>query len=276
MSKKGIVVSPPFKPIYTGGVSCGGSPDPIELRKYLMYWDEIDYPSNMLIHVTSPDIDYLEQAGKLKRTHVRFHGTINSGRGEFFIQAQEAAFRNNQLQEPGCWAIAQLADIPFYTEQVLSVGVEVELYDMLPVPSSDTPLVDILEFKEKRQDELLAFRCHMDEINEQIVSSKDIPRAKNTQIARLELALKGIDKTLNESGIKRVATHLKNVINTDFSGIVGAGLGSAGISAFIGVSPLIAGVSGAGLVLGVKSLIMPSNQCPTNFSYINSVRKNFR
>ncbi|EDQ00638.1 hypothetical protein [Shewanella benthica] len=123
MNKKGIVVSPPFKPIYTGEVSCGGDPDPIELRKYLMYWDEIDYPSNMLIHVSSPEIDYLEQSGKLKRTHVRFQGTISSGRGEFFIQAQEAAFRKNQ-------------------------------------------------------DELTAFRCHMDEVNEKILSSRDVPRAE--------------------------------------------------------------------------------------------------
>ncbi|MCS6152142.1 hypothetical protein G3465_04275 [Shewanella baltica] len=116
----------------------------------------------------------------------------------------------------------------------------------------------------------------MDEINEKILSSKDVPRARNAQMDRVELALKDIDKTLKESGVKRVTAHLKNVINTDFSGIVGAGLGSAGVSAFIGMSPLIAGVAGAGLVFGVKSLIMPSIQCPTNLSYINSIRKNFR
>jgi len=276
MIKKGIVVSPPFTPIYTGGIRCGGSPDPLELRKYLMYWDEIDYPSNMLIHISSPDIEYLEQTGNLKRTHVSFQGTVNSGKGEFFIAAQEAAFRKNQEEEPGCWTIAQLTDIPFYTQQNLSIGVEVELYDMLPVPSIDTPLADILEFKEKRRDELTAFRCHMDEINEKILSSKDVPRARNTQVARIELAIRDIDKTLKESGVKRVTTHLKNVINTDFSGIVGAGLGSAGVSTFIGMAPLIAGVAGAGLVFGVKSLIMPFNQCQTNLSYINSIRKNFR
>jgi hypothetical protein len=276
MNKKGIVVSPPFRPIYTGGVSCGGSPAPIELRKYLMYWDEIDYPTNMLIHISSPEIDYLESTQKLKRTHVSFQGTVSSGRGEFFIKAQEAAFRNNQENEPGCWTIAQLSDIPFYTQQSVGVGVEVELYDMLPVPSADTPLADILEFKVKREDELLAFRCHMDDINESIQSSKDIPRAKNTQIARLELAIKDIDKTIAESGIKRVTAHLKNVINSDFSGIVGAGLGSAGISSLIGMSPLIAGVAGAGLVFGTKSIIMPANQCPSDLNYINSIRKNFR
>jgi hypothetical protein len=35
-------------------------------------------------------------------------------------------------------------------------------------------------------------------------------------MARVELAIRDIDKTLKESGVKRVTTHLKNVINTDF------------------------------------------------------------
>ncbi len=40
--------------------------------------------------------------------------------------------------------------------------------------------------------------------------------------------------------------------------------------------PLIAGVAGAGLVTGIKSMMMPSVQCQTDFNYINSVRRNFR
>ncbi|QLK46697.1 hypothetical protein DR996_16615 [Vibrio owensii] len=276
MNKKGIVVSPPFEPIYTGGIRCGGDPDPLELRKYLLYWDEIDYPTNTLIRVSSYDIDYLESTGFLKRTHVRFEGAISSGRGEFFIAAQEAALRKNQQEEPGCWTMAQLSNVPYYTQQALGTGVEFELYDMLPVPDQGTPLAEILEFKCKRNDELTAFRCYLDEINEEIISSKDIPRAKNSRLARLEMSLKDIDKTINETGIKRVTTNLKHVIHSDFSGIVGAGLGAAGIASLIQMSPLIAGVAGAGLVVGVKSVVMPSSQCPSDFNYIKSIRKNFR
>ncbi|MEX5486294.1 DUF6236 family protein [Proteus mirabilis] len=90
----------------------------------------------------------------------------------------------------------------FYTNHAEVTGVELELYDMLPVPSADTPLDDILTFKDKRKDELIAFRCYLDEINEAIISAKDVPRAKNMQLAKLELALKDIDKTIRESGIK--------------------------------------------------------------------------
>lgn len=275
--KKGIVISPPFEPIYTGGIRCGMPINPIDLRKYLMYWDEIDYPSNPLIEIGSEDIDYLITTGHVKRTRVMFQGRVNSGRGEFFVAAQEAAFRKNNTDEPGCWTIAQLANIPFYTDYAEVTGVELELYDMLPVPSANTPLDDILNFKDKRKDELIAFRCYLDEINEAIISAKDIPRAKNMQLAKLELALKDIDKTIRESGMKRLTTNLKHVIHSDFSGVIFSGaISAAGIHSLIGMSPLIAGVAGAGLITAIKTIMAPKAQCPSNFNYINSIRNNFK
>lgn len=277
MNKKGIVISPPFSPTYTGGVRCGGDIDSVVLRKYLMYWDEIDYPSNSFINISSPDIEYLETTESLKRTHVNFQGTVHSGRGEFFIAAQEAAFSKNEQKEPGCWDLAQLSEVPFYTNRYHGTAIDFELYGMLPIPSTDTPLNDILEFKEKQRDELLAFRVYLDEIYQQIISSADIPRAKNTELAKLEIAVKDLDKLLKENLIKRTVGNIRNTINIDFSGIVGAGLGGAGVSSIIGMSPLIAGMAGAGLVIGFKSMVMPNKQtCSAQFNYIKSVRKNFK
>lgn len=276
MSKKGIVLSPPFTPLPTGGIKCGGDPPPLELRKYLMYWDEIDYPSNNLVHISSPDINYLEEAKALKRTNVVFQGTINSGQGEFFVAAQEAALAENQKKEPGAWSIAQISGVPFYTESDVRVSVDFELYAMLPVPSENTALADILEFKVRRKDELIAFRNYLDDIYQSIIGSQDIPRAKNTEIARLEMAINDLDRVLNESGIHRVVTNLRNTINIDFSGIVGVGLGTAALTSSINMSPLLLGMAGAGLVIGYKSIVTPSAvKCPTQFSYINSVRQNF-
>ncbi|GKR03721.1 MULTISPECIES: DUF6236 family protein [Aeromonas] len=275
MNKKGIVISPPFEPILTGGIRCGGDPDPLELRKYILYWDQIDYPTNNLIHVSSHDIDYLESTGVLKRTRVIFQGEVNTGRGEFLIAAQEAALAENQQKEPGVWTIAQLSQKPFYTKSFATTGIEFELYDVLPIPAVDTPFDEILEFKRKRSDELSAFRCYIDEIIENIIASKDIPRAKNVQVARLELAIKDIDRVLNESTFKRTTGNLRSVINSDFSGIVGAGLGAAGIASLIPMPPLIAGVATAGLVITAKTLMMPATQCPTDLNYIQSVKSSF-
>jgi len=276
MSKKGIVLSPPFTPLPTGGIRCGGDPSPLELRKYLLYWDEIDYPSNNLIHISSPDINYLEKTEALKRTNVVFQGAVNTGKGEFFVAAQEAALGENQKKEPGSWTIAQVSGAPFYTLPQAGITVDFELYGMLPVPSGDTPLADILEFKEKRNDELVVFRNYLDDIYQKIMSSADIPRAKNTELTRLEMAINDLNRVLGESGMRRVVTSLRNTINADFSGIVGAALGAAGVASLIHMSPLLSGMAGAGVVVGYRTIAMPNTlRCPAQFSYLNSVRRNF-
>src|SRR5690606_16016241 len=121
MISRGIVISPPFQPLLGGGIRCGGQPDPSELRKYLLYWDQIDYPTNNLVHITSSDIEYLESTQALKRTRVVFEGASSTGRGEFFVQAQEAALRENLKIQPGAWSLAQLSESPHYTESTFGI-----------------------------------------------------------------------------------------------------------------------------------------------------------
>ena len=149
MTKKGIVISPPFQAL-PQGVQCGGSPDPQDVRKYLLYWDEIDYPDNNIISIgLSDDLSFLEGCGVLKRTRIIFQGSGLID-GTVFITAQEQAFRNNEKQEQGKWSLAQLSTNQFYTNTLPETGVEFELLNCLPVPQSDVPLNDILEFKQKR------------------------------------------------------------------------------------------------------------------------------
>jgi hypothetical protein len=277
MAEKGIVVSPPFTALPFGGVQFGGEPDPLELRKYLLYWDKIDYPDNNIISISSPDIDYLQSTGVLNRSLIRFSGHIQIKDGSLFLAAQTVAFNLNEKNQPGCWSIAQQSTSQYYPEQICKEGLEFDLFNILPVPSGKVPLNDILEFKAKRHDELVAFRTYLDEIYQQIIGAKDIPRAKVAALQRLELALKDIDKTLNESGIQRIASSIKTVINEDFTGVLGAGLGGAGLSSVIGMAPLISGLACAGLVLSIKPLIMPKREI-TNpaMTYIKGIRTNFK
>ncbi len=275
MDRRGIVISPQFQILPNGAINFGSSPDPFDLRKYLMYWDEIDYPTSNLVHVeSSSDIQYLEETKHLKRTVVQFSSANIDEK--FFISTQEAAYRENNSKEPSTWSMAQLSSTQCYTQQTSKIGVDFELYGMLPVPSENTPLNDILEFKELRKDELSDFRAHLDEIYQKIISSSDIPRAKSSEISKLELAVKNIDKTLNESAIRRKITNLRNTINDDFLGIAGTGLGAASLASQISMTPLLAGMAGAGIFATIKSLSMPSSStCSASFNYLNSIRNNF-
>lgn len=276
-NKRGIVISPPFEALPNGGFKCGGDPEPADLRKYLLYWDEIDYPDNNFVSIgPGPDLQYLIDANVARRTRVNFQGSMSSGSGEFFIAAQQAAFENHEKENPGLWSLVQLSTSPYFTNTQPSLAVEYELWSMLPVPQADVPLNDILEFKQKRQDELTALRVHLDEMYQLIISSSDIPRAKVSQLVKLETSLNEIDRTLSESGVSKTLTSLRGFIAGEFTNIFGTGLGAAGAAPFIGMSPLIAGLIGAGIAFSVKPVLSPRAAKNTHpLTYVSSIRKGF-
>jgi hypothetical protein len=109
-STRGIVIAPPFNVLPTGGISCGGDPSSADLRKYLLYFDKIDYPDNNFISIgAGHELQCLIDAGVATRTRVQFQGPLSSGNGEFFLLAQQAVFEKYQKENPGNWSLAQLS-----------------------------------------------------------------------------------------------------------------------------------------------------------------------
>lgn len=274
MSKKGIVISTPYSES-----SFGGLHDMQEIRKYLLYWDEIDYPvvKNAVFEL-SDNLAFLQNSGVLKRTEVILQRPIAIDR-DFFIAAQEQAFKKNEALEKGSWSLAQFTDSQYYTSTGEEVGIEFELTNCLPVPQVDVPFNDILEFKQKRNDELLRLRNYLDELYQDIIVKGDIPRAKNAALDKIELALKDIDKTMDESGITKIITNLKGTIAGDFTGIAGTGFTAwVGHSEIGFSSPLAAAAAGSAAMTGaaflVKSMLTPKNTGSKNpLTYINSIKK---
>lgn len=273
--KRGIVISTPFEVLPEGGISCGGEPSPKDLRKYLLYWDEIDYPDNNLISVgAGPDLEFLISAGVAVRTQVQFQGRISSGKGEFFLLAQQAAFEKHNKENSGLWSLAQLSSTPYFVNSQPTTAIEYQLWNALPVPRHDVPLNDILEFKSRRNDELIALRIHLDEMYQSIISSADIPRAKNSIILKLEVALAEVDRVLSESGIAKTISSLRGYIASEFVNVAGTGLGAAGIAPYINISPLTAGAVGAGIAFVVKPVLAPKvSHANHPFTYVSSIRK---
>jgi hypothetical protein len=80
--------------------------------------------------------------------------------------------------------------------------IELELYQVLPVPSSDVPLDEVLQFKLKRQDELTRFRHAMDKLILELGKAEDKVRALEYGKAELEIALADLHRLLDETKIK--------------------------------------------------------------------------
>lgn len=239
-----------------------GGLDPEKLRQYILYWDKIDYPDNNLIgYELTPDEEFLLKCGVLERTMCRFSGTVSIG-ANLLLDIQLAAFNKHCKQKDEIWSIAQPTREIILPKNLsaLKENIQVELYNCLPVPAVDTPFEIILDFKQKRNSELQAFRYLLDDMYKDIISHPDVDFAKRKSIENIENALIDIDRTLGESKIRRSVKNMKaqlnisQLVNTGvkfaagtvigqnlglgrFSGIVGAGLSAINITKTISQTP---------------------------------------
>lgn len=192
-----------------------GGLDPEKLRQYILYWDKIDYPNNNIIgYELTPDEEFLLKCGVLERTMCNFSGTVSIG-ADLLLDIQLAVFNEHLKQENEIWSIAQPTREIILPENqsILKENLQVELYNCLPVPTIDTPFEKILDFKRRRNSELRAFRALLDNMYEDIISHPDADFAKRKSIENIENALIDIDRTLEESKIKRLLKNMKAQIN---------------------------------------------------------------
>lgn len=140
--------------------------DPQETRYWLLFWDQLVLPEVCGIYLESEgDESFLESVGVLKRFIVDgnlcMHDDPTKDRDDEQYQHHFMnAFRQLEVAQPGCWSIATGPRSITLDQEHLDAGrgVLVELHRALPVPGGDTPLDDLLKFKERRRDELLEVR----------------------------------------------------------------------------------------------------------------------
>lgn len=284
--KRGVVISPDFHFLPNGSAFFESAVDQSELRKYLLYWDKIEVPLTSMVLFECSDFDFLSDAGVLSRTpysstdvrlmQIRdsYKMTLPKEAGVEILLGHEHVFSELSVQEPGQWSKAQMTTSLMNKNEVRRESIEIELYNAIPIPNLDTPLNDVLEFKETRSDELIALRTHLDDLYQKIISSADIPRAKVTEYQRLETSIKDVYNVLNESKIKVTLTSMKSVVS-GVDGIIGVAAGVAS-APFIPFSPLIAGLASAGISVAGKMLMHSRNSIPKEFTYLKSIEKELR
>lgn len=274
---RGIVISHPFTVDASGTVNVELIPPAGELRKYLLYWDKIDFAEiSFMSFWSGQDIEFLIREGVATRTKAPSRGVIsgNINVGEELLRAQQELFTMRDREQRGLWSIVQISTNPHFPKSDERATIEFELWNMLPVPKNDVPLADILEFKSKRQDELIALRAHLDDMYQSIISAADVPRARNTHMMKLELALRDIDRTLAEAGIGRALTSLRGFIADNAIEIGAFGISVYGLAKEFDVEPLSAASTGAAFAFSIKLLRLPAVTAgPQPLTYVSSLRK---
>ncbi|EOY0980347.1 TPA: hypothetical protein OXO77_004239 [Acinetobacter baumannii] len=284
--KKGILITSPKEISIGGGISFS-SLDRREVRKALTYWDEIAYLTNNVVYQSDNEIEELKKFGVASELNTPLIGSIR-GNQEFinFIKFSEINTINSKIKEnPAYWSVANNSYFDRneeYLADAKELTLEIELYQTLPVPSADTPLEKIIEFKEKRGTEILAFREYFEDLVIDICDSKSFDRKKNLEIERVKRSLLDIDRVMKEGKIKIIYDNLRNIVKKDFLEISGYTATTSGLTAY-GVyltpqlhafSPMLVGMAACGIAIGSKYINKP--QTHTQFNYIRSIRKNFQ
>src|SRR5579871_365742 len=185
------------------------------IRRSLLYFDRIEWPTNNLLPPEVPGFEILQQQGILTRTHLHISPSAAQYTGDLYdvsIGAHRLAFQRLEATESGQWTFGHLGtnDIPWWGPQLVADqpaiaemrAIEFELYSALPVPASSVQFAEILDFKERRRAELMALRTHLDDLYTEIVNSADVPRTKTVGRERLDRALSDLADAMRASRFK--------------------------------------------------------------------------
>jgi Family of unknown function (DUF6236) len=270
--ERGLVISAPVK-ISQESLQLTGALDQQDLRFALLFWDKLDFPKNNFALLGDDTADFLEEAGVLTRTSVTVHlapGRVNPG--DVLIAAHLEAYRTLDRTEPGVWSLGVGENSVSFPQRDLEDGrgILVRLHQAIPVPDKDVPLQDILDFKVKHRDELLALRYHLETIYQRIINAGDGELALQTEIGALELAIVDYLKVAKSTPLRFINTPLEANLNIPAAiraGWAGLTTYTAGFGA---TASLLAGVATAAIEIKASASLKNHEVSKTPFRYISS------
>lgn len=273
--KRGLVISCPIVITPGGGMHMKHSMlDPQELRFSLLFWDALEYPLNNIIHIRGGgDEQFLQEAGVLQRTEIRVAGR-GSG-GDLYRLAHVAAYKRLDALEPGVWSLATgERSISFLdSDMEIGRGALVRLHRAIPIPDQDVALHDILEFRRKRRDELVALRTHLEDIYQRVVMAGDGDLSLNSELTRLDQALAAHLKASREWGVKLRWVSFEASLNL-IGVLTGTGLGLAhGLNLtealVMGLGAAAASKAGPAITLQMGNALRGSSAIGTPYRYVS-------
>ncbi len=202
--KRGVVAIPAILEKYKAGFNLERSIFPEEVNYYALYWDYIAMPTNNFMEINVWMQDELVDCGLLIRPKLNYSDMSMDKFADFYIESQflvldelrrdrfEVDWRAHQIGNDVLMP-ASLAE-----SSALKNNIRLSLDRLLPVPSGEVHLHDILEFKLRRKAELIALHTYCDDLYLEIVNSadKNLLHAKNFE--KLKLAIEDLDKVSSE------------------------------------------------------------------------------
>lgn len=255
-------------------------PDTSLIKTALLFVDKIDIPGNLLYQKgdVSRCIKELQPLGVCSRTILMpKNGKI--GYKEISLYPWQA-YLALDTREPGRWSIWQAPDhlvIPDYELQPNS-AFQLQLNKAFIAPGPTVAYDDVLMFKNRHRDELLAFRHHIEEIALKLSKGND-PRETTLEIEKMEKALADYSKKARQSNIRKIVQTITTEFDMSAAYHALAGGSSGAALAKVYELPLqsISTAIGTGVVAGLAIKIVPGLKKTENspFRYIIRTEQEF-
>lgn len=205
LGERGIIASNPMKIQGTSVEIISSQIDSLELRRMVLFWDKVAWPENNGIHIASgPEIDFLIKAGIVFRPRYAVNGDVATA----MALAASDAYTSLEKTAPGQWSLSAAYSQILLKSQDFEKGrgVLTRLSGAIPVPDRDVPLENILEFRNKRKDEVDQLNQILDEFYQRWVNSEDRDHSFASAITELDANCAAVIRTTKEAGLKTVLT----------------------------------------------------------------------
>lgn len=273
---------------------------PDDLRQYLLYWDLITIPTIKFGVGGAIAAPYLKDEELIKLNQYSVFNVVELAystdsddyyRGlndkvffdlkEVYASAQDYLVNSMNLNSEILWSLGQTGSGLIRCSDHITLGSSIEFCfsNSLPIPSGDTEIEKILEFKGKREAELLKFRSKIDQLCEKVLKSENKNDEIKKAVEQINLSLIDIKKVLDESKVKRIMRDIKMCMDLKESALIKA------IAAILGASGTMAidlpttygalgGIALSGLfemILKERKLNLPEHS--KDFAYLYYVQK---
>ena len=234
--ERGVIAAPGIiKPLENGFVM-ERSISKEELRYYILYWDKVVIPGNNLVYMAVPEEKELIACNAIERPRVQFQGAYQGNQVTDAILGCQALVAKKLVQDRSVdWVLHQVGDSlvlpPNYMSQRDTICVA--LVNVLPVPSEEVPVQEILAFKQKRKDELVELHESIDKLYLEVLNSPDERLATSKAVHKFQSAIHKVEKTSHERFKKTRKYDFSAELNLNGKDII-AGASAGALIGFFG------------------------------------------
>jgi hypothetical protein len=294
MRTRGIVVG---SQVQIGNhFSFNGGLNSSDVIKWLLYWDKIAYAGiNGLSGNHPDDFQLLESEGVFFTENILVNSIelnnlpppdpsitmmgIAGNHMPYYLSAARVALSNKLSKLDEIWTVGQsggeMLILPPSPSKIDLI--DIQLVNKMPVPLSDVPFNELLEFRARYRDELVRLRFALDAFREKVLNSVDEKRTLDAALYEIAKSLEDIDNAMTGKGIRHIKESISLYTNNPAIGFWGC-LGGISTAA-LGVPIELAGAASLAIPTVCKFMsrcIDASNYVPNldnDFAYAFQVKK---